>query len=192
MLQQFAYAYTYTTTTTTTNPHVAAWLIPLAIIIFILAIVSLVGLAKVLRKAGRPAWVAIVPFYNTWVIAEISGKPGWWGLYPLLGLIPAVGSFASLIVAIAIAIALAKSFGKSVVFGIFGLGLFSFIGYIVLGFGNAKYLGPNGEGAVLATPTGSVGYTPVVQPPVAPTEAPQPPVEPVNPPDQTPPVNPVS
>jgi hypothetical protein len=41
-----------------------------------------------------------------------------------------------------VALSLAKAFGKSPAFGIVGLFLFSVIGYLILGFGSARYLGP--------------------------------------------------
>lgn len=43
--------------------------------------------------------------------------------------------------------ALAKSFGKETGFGI-GLVFFSFIFFLFLGFGDAKYIGPNGVPAI--------------------------------------------
>jgi hypothetical protein len=43
---------------------------------------------------------------------------------------------------IILALDVAKSFGKSGVFGIFGLWIFSFVGYPILGFGSATYQGP--------------------------------------------------
>jgi hypothetical protein len=40
-----------------------------------------------------------------------------------------------------VALDLAKSFGKSEVFGIFGLFFFAPIGYLMLGFGKSTYKG---------------------------------------------------
>lgn len=99
-------------------------------------IVAIVALWKMYSKAGKPGWAAIVPFYNTWVLAEIGGKPGWW---MFLMFIP----FVNIVVAILIALGIARNFGKSEAFGIFGLWLFSIIGYLILGFGSATYEGSN-------------------------------------------------
>lgn len=41
-----------------------------------------------------------------------------------------------------VAIDLAKSFGRSTVFGVVALWLFSFVGYPILGFGKDQYIGP--------------------------------------------------
>ncbi len=50
--------------------------------------------------------------------------------------------FVNFVIAIIISLDLAKSFGKSVAFAIFGLIIFSVIGYLMLGFGDAEYKGP--------------------------------------------------
>ena len=65
------------------------------------------------------------------------------GMFILL-LIPGVNVIAYIVVALGIA----KNFGKSGVFGFFGLVVFSFIGYLILGFGSAQYVG--GDKAVTA------------------------------------------
>jgi hypothetical protein len=49
----------------------------------------------------------------------------------------------NIVVGVLIALELAKVFGKSVVFAIFGLIIFSLIGYLILAFGDAKYVGPS-------------------------------------------------
>lgn len=108
-------------------------------LIVIFYIIMVIGLWKVFVKAGRPGWAAIIPLYNTWVLAEIAGKPGWYGLYPLLGWIPFVGFLIAAVAGIIIALSLAKKFGKDQLFAIFGLWLFSTIGYLMLGFGSAQY-----------------------------------------------------
>lgn len=110
-----------------------AALIP-AVIGLLIGLVVLAGVWKTFEKAGKPGWAAIIPIYNIIVILEIAGKPLWW---IILFLIPCVNIIVSLLVFIA----LAKSFGKSEVFGI-GLWLFGFICFPILGFGDAKYIGP--------------------------------------------------
>jgi len=77
--------------------------------------------------------------YNIIVLLEIIGKPLWW---IVLFLIP----FVSLVAAIMVSLEVAKCFGKSPGFGI-GLAFLSFIFYPILGFGDARYLGPQGAGA---------------------------------------------
>ena len=109
-------------------------------IYFIVVAVGIVAMWKVFTKAGKPGWAAIVPFYNTWVLAEVGGKPGWWGLVAILvSPIPFLGSIISIILILLISLGVAKNFGKSTVFGVIGLFLFSLVGYLILGFGKAKY-----------------------------------------------------
>lgn len=48
------------------------------------------GLAKLFPKAGKEAWKAYVPFYNTWVIQEINQRPKHWVFWQF---IPVVGWF---------------------------------------------------------------------------------------------------
>lgn len=109
-------------------------------IIGLVTIVAIIGLWKVFTKAGKPGWAAIVPFYNVWVLAEIAGKPGWWGLIMIgANFIPLVGAVISLIISLLIALELAKKFGRSAVFGVFGLWLFAVVGYLIIGFGKDTY-----------------------------------------------------
>jgi uncharacterized protein DUF5684 len=105
-------------------------------------VVGIVGLWKVFEKAGQPGWASIIPLYNSWVLAEVAGKPGWWGLYPLLGSIPFLGWVATITVSLYLAFLIAGNFGKSKAFGFLGLWLFSFVGYLILGFGDAQYHAP--------------------------------------------------
>lgn len=104
-------------------------LVWLAVVVFVIA-----GLWKVFVKAGKPGWAAIVPIYNLIVMLEIAGKPIWW---IVLMLIP----FVNFIILIIVMIDLAKSFGKSTGFGI-GCALLGFIFIPILGFSDAKYIGP--------------------------------------------------
>ncbi len=97
-------------------------------------IVALVGMWKVFEKAGKPGWGAIVPIYNLVLLLEIVGKPIWW---LLLVLIPCV----NVVILLIIFLELAKCFGKGAGFGI-GLWLLGFIFFPILGFGDAKYRGP--------------------------------------------------
>jgi hypothetical protein len=115
------------------------------VIACLFAIVMIAAMWKVFTKAGYPGWAAIVPFYNTYTLLKIVGRPGWW---LVLMFIP----FVNVVIAIIVAIDLAKSFGKSGVFAFFGLILFSFIGYSILGFGSARYLGPAAAGPATQDP----------------------------------------
>ncbi len=101
-------------------------------------LIGLVGIIagwKVFEKAGQPGWAVIIPIFNAYIILKIIGRPGWW---LLLMFIPVVNIVISLI----IAMDMAKSFGQSAAFGIVLLFLLCGIGYLILGFGSARYRGP--------------------------------------------------
>jgi hypothetical protein len=104
------------------------WLLMLAVTIF-----GMVCMWKIFTKAGQPGWAAIIPIYNAYILLKIVGRPGWW---LVLLFIP----FVNLVVAILIAIELAKCFGQSGAFAV-GLILLSIIFYAILAFGDAKYRG---------------------------------------------------
>jgi len=101
----------------------------------LLIIVVLAGLWKMFVKAGHPGWACIIPIYNVYIMLKIAGRPGWW---LLLFFIP----FVNIVINIVVAIDIAKAFGQSAVFGFFLNFLFGGIGYLILGFGNYQYLGP--------------------------------------------------
>lgn len=105
------------------------------IVALALAVVLIIGLWKVYVKAGQPGWAVLIPFYNVYILLKIAGRPGWW---LVLCLIPLV----NIVIALLVAIDVAKAFGQSAVFGVVLLFLLSGIGYLVLGFGNYKYVGP--------------------------------------------------
>ena len=103
--------------------------------LFILAIVILViaSFWVVFTKAGQPGWASIVPIYNLIILLTIARKPLWW---ILLMLIPLV----NFVIAIIVAIEIAKNFGKSSGFGI-GLAFLPFIFYPILAWSDAQYAG---------------------------------------------------
>lgn len=135
--------YTTTTTTTTTGSDAAAFfgaLMFVAILLLPLIILLIAAQWKMFIKAGKPGWAAIVPFYNSWVLAEVGGKPGWWGLAAIFAyLIPIAGPVISLVIGILIALGVGKNFGRSTAFSIVGLWLFNIVGYVILGFGSSRY-----------------------------------------------------
>ncbi|RYY62496.1 MAG: signal peptidase I [Chitinophagaceae bacterium] len=56
----------------------------------LLVLLPAFGLSKLFVKAGRPASQAWIPFYNTWVMQDIAGRPKHWVFWQL---IPVVGWF---------------------------------------------------------------------------------------------------
>ena len=106
------------------------WIIIGVCLVF--AIFVIAGIWKVFEKAGEPGWASIIPIYNAIVMLKVARKPGWWFL---LLLIPGV----NIIIAIIVAIEMAKNFGKGTGFGL-GLAFLGFIFYPMLGFGDARYM----------------------------------------------------
>jgi hypothetical protein len=101
----------------------------------VILVLLLAGWWKLFVKAGHPGWACLIPIYNIYIMLKIAGRPGWW---LLLLLVPLVNIVINIIVAIDIA----KAFGQSGVFGFFLNFLLGGIGYVILGFGNYRYLGP--------------------------------------------------
>lgn len=98
-----------------------------------LCVFVLVCMWIVFRKAGKPGWAAIVPFYNLYVLFDITWGSG---MRFLLLLIP----IYNIILSIQTQVRLAKAFGKS---GGFAAGLV-FLPYIfipLLAFGKETYQG---------------------------------------------------
>jgi hypothetical protein len=118
----FSYSVDYTN-----NP--VFWVIYAAVLLL-----TIVSLWRVFSKAGRPGWAVLVPIYNIYTLVKVSGNSGW---FTLLFFIPIV----NIIIAVVVALGVAKNFGKSGVFGFIGLFIFSIIGYLILAFGPAKYVG---------------------------------------------------
>ncbi|PRB13718.1 DUF5684 domain-containing protein [Microbacterium sp. MYb62] len=91
-----------------------------------------IGLWKVFTKAGYPGILAIIPFVNLIFLVKIAGMSGW---LALLYLVP----IANVILAIIVAFKLGERFNKGGAFSFFLLFVFPYIGYLILGFGDARY-----------------------------------------------------
>jgi hypothetical protein len=105
----------------------------------IVLIIVVVGGWKVFEKAGQPGWAILIPIFNAYILLKIAGRPGWW---LLLWFIPLV----NIVIAIVVAIDIAKAFGQSAVFGFVLIFLLGGIGYLILGFGDYRYVGPQNLG----------------------------------------------
>ena len=109
-------------------------IVPLLFMLLI-SVAVIAGFWKVFVKAGKPGWACLIPIYQTVVMLQIVGRPIWW---LILLFIP----FVNFVVLIIVSIDMAKSFGKGTGFGI-GLAFLAPIFYPILGFGDARYLGPS-------------------------------------------------
>ena len=123
--------YDYQTVNTSNGVSAFFWLLYLALIV-----VFIIAAWKIFEKAGQEGWKALIPIYNVIVLMRIVGFSGW---YVLLFIIPIVNFVFEIIVAYR----LAKSFGYGV--GMTILVFIAGIGVLIMGFGQAKYVGPNGE-----------------------------------------------
>lgn len=105
------------------------------IIYLAIIVIAIIGMWKAFEKAGKPGWAAIIPIYNMIILIEIVGKPMIWILWLI---IPCV----NIVFVIWLYNLVSKSFGKSEGFTV-GMLLLPFIFWPILGFGDAKYLGPS-------------------------------------------------
>ena len=113
----------------------------IGIAIFYIVIIGAmaIGWWNIFTKAGKPGWAAIVPIYNYIVACEIVGKPTWWCL---LMICPCI----NFVFLIWVTNLIAKSFGKSEGYTI-GLVLLNPVFALILGLGDARYIGPTAKEA---------------------------------------------
>jgi hypothetical protein len=81
-----------------------ACLLPCVIVFVFAGLVPLIGVCKAFAKAGQPAWAALIPIYNTYVLCQIVRKPDWF----ILTLIPCVNIYFGIM----LCVETAKAFGK--------------------------------------------------------------------------------
>lgn len=130
-------------------------------------VLSTLGMWKVFEKSGEEAWFALIPLYNTQVIAKLSNFSRWKAflysissilLLPLFGVLFMYFAYPvikkELLIAIAVLlfvfflvfqywgimmhIRLAKAFGQDKIYGI-GLYFLGFVFFPLLGFSNYEY-----------------------------------------------------
>ena len=114
---------------------------PVILIVILIAVVVflIAAMWKIYVKAGQEGWAAIIPIYNAYILLKIVGKPGWWlilFLIPIVNYVFIIWTYNML----------SKSFGKEEGFTV-GLVLLGIVFFPILGFGDAKYLGPYGDKA---------------------------------------------
>lgn len=121
-------------------------LIIVLLIILAFAIMSLIGLYKVLEKAGQPGWAVFIPFYGSYVIVKAAGLHWMYFLFIISNNIISildiddltmVGYLLSAYGTFMCCYNLAKRFHKETGFAIL-LFLFSPICYMIMGF-SKKY-----------------------------------------------------
>ena len=116
-----------------------------------ISVFMIIATWKILEKGNKPGWGALIPFYNTYLLCDMTGVNPWWilitALSPMLSFIPIIGSLASLAASIYFSIllyvGLARSFKKEDAYAI-GLILLPIIFLPILAFGKEnKYVGKN-------------------------------------------------
>lgn len=116
----------------------------LLILVFWLAYIA--GLFGIFKKAGRDGWEAIIPYYNNWVLVEISGLD-WWYAAIIIG--SSIGIFGNEILLLLLSIAnlvahfflcynLSKRFNKDIANAIL-MFFFPFIMFPIMGFSKNYY-----------------------------------------------------
>ena len=135
---------------------------------FVWAIIQIVACWKIFTKAGKPGWHSIIPYLSTWDEIDLAwnGKMAWVyiGLTifvslfsPIFNRYTSVGKDipTALLILVCILIGalvvisvmalhkMSKAFGKGIGFTL-GLIFLNPIFMIILGFGDAKYLGRQG------------------------------------------------
>lgn len=104
------------------------------VVLLAILVASIAAQWKIFEKAGIKGWKALIPFYNSYCLCELAMGNG---LLFLLSFIPCVNFVFTII----LCMRLAKAFGKNTLFGILMI-FFSPIMYLILGFSDAEYLGP--------------------------------------------------
>ena len=105
-------------------------IIPIVVYSIIL-LLTISGMWRVFEKAGEKGHLVIIPFYNLYRLARITGFPKSWAW---LLFIPAINAILMIIVCLE----LARLFGKSIWFGFFLLTV-PFVAFPILGFGQAVF-----------------------------------------------------
>lgn len=117
-------------------------LIFLLVIVLIVHVIINLGLCFTFKKAGKSGLAAFVPIYNTYISCQMTGINSYWVIiYYGMMCIPVLNLIVSIYFRILLSFSVAKSFGKSNMWGI-GLFLFSPVFYLIIGLGSSSYLGP--------------------------------------------------
>lgn len=154
------------------------------VIALLLMALMIVAMWILFKKAGKPGWAAVVPFYDQYTLYEITWGNGWRFLMLLIPIY-------NIVLAILTYIRLAKAFGKDEGYAV-GLVFLPQVFVPMLAFGSAAYHGvPGVTSAPAAASQEWVGYQqpqqPVYQQPQQPTyqqpvyQQPQQPAQPQQP-----------
>lgn len=127
---------------------IAGFLVVFGLITLVAAVVLVIAYWKIFKKAGEPGWAAIVPFFNSYVLAKIAWGNGWMFLVTVACAIAAniAGDVAWLFLLLSVIYTaltywkLSKAFGHDIGFAV-GLFFLGIVFFPILGFGRDQYLG---------------------------------------------------
>lgn len=117
--------------------------------------ISAIGYRKMFQKAGEAGWKAFIPYYNKFVCFKFAWNTKVFWLFfislllaqcisdsanLLLQLVALAGAIIFAVLDAKLDIRVAKSFGKTAVWGIL-LFFFPFVVSLILGYGKAEYIG---------------------------------------------------
>ncbi len=123
-------------------------IVALMFIMLLFYVYYAIVLAKLFKKAGKPAWAAIVPVYNVIVLLDIIGYKWYYIFVYLFTFVPMVGSIVILLFKITLSMKLSKAYGQSTGFGV-GLVLVPIIFLSIFAFDNKiNYVGPTVNGDI--------------------------------------------
>ena len=121
------------------------------VIALLLIALMIVAMWILFKKAGKPGWAAVVPFYDQYTLYEITWGNGWRFLMLLIPIY-------NIVLAILTYIRLAKAFGKDEGYAV-GLVFLPQVFVPMLAFGSAAYHGvPGVTSAPAAASQEWVGY----------------------------------
>lgn len=126
------------------------------LIVLFITVLLVVATWKIFTKAGEAGWKSLIPIYSQYVTYRICWNTnmfwawfGCWLVYVLIlnfvsggaSMIGVVFGIAMFVIALLQNLKLAKAFGRGTGFGL-GLVFLSPIFYMILGFSDSKYIGP--------------------------------------------------
>lgn len=114
--------------------HIFMYLAIIMIPVMISVAITVVCNWKLFTKAGIAGWKALIPYYNSYLLHEMSWGKGWMFLCLFIPL-------AGWVFGIIHNVKLAKAFGQSGAFAA-GLVLVPIVFLPILAFGNSTYIGP--------------------------------------------------
>ena len=98
---------------------------------FVIGILIIVAFWRIFVKAGYPGWQALIPILNTVRMFQMGGRSGWWTLLVFVPL-------GNIVAYVMLVLGVCKAFGKGTGYALLCI-FFPFIGFPMLGFGDATY-----------------------------------------------------